>query len=90
MPQMPPEWFLTMQELQRRNELDEEIQKRRKRHSELIEKIQMPGGLDDGERLELRRIIVEHNAFFEELRSLLSKNPLLPENLLKSYESNRD
>jgi hypothetical protein len=84
MPKLPPEAYLTIDEQRDLRKLTAEISVLRSRHAELMKKIRK--GLPDSEKMELRDVIERHNQLEEEQRSLLAKNPLLPENIIKRSE----
>jgi len=86
MPKTPPEWYLTTGELKRLGEVKAEIDAKKRRHADLIEKMKLPHRLSDEEKVELQKVIGEHNALYEEKRKLLAKNPLLPEHFIKDEE----
>ena len=86
MPKTPPEWYLTTEELKRLGEIKAELDTKKRRHAELIEKMKMPHGLNDEEKGVLQKVIREHNALYEEKKQLLGKNPLLPEHFIKNQE----
>jgi len=86
MPKTPPEWYLTTEELKRLGEIKAEIDKKKLRHAALIKKMKTPQRLDDKEKVELQKVIREHNALYEEKKQLLAKNPLLPEHFIKNQE----
>jgi len=86
MPKTPPEWYLTTEELNRLSAIRAEIDTKKRRHAELIAKMKMPHGLSDEEKVELQKVIREHNALYEEKKQLLAKNPLLPEHFIKNQE----
>jgi hypothetical protein len=81
MPKLPPDAYLTIEEQRELRKLTVEIGVLRNRHAELMKKIRQ--GLPDSEKMELREVIERHNQLEEEQRSLLAKNPLLPENIIK-------
>jgi len=86
MPKTPPEWYLTTEELKRLGEIKAEIDKKKLRHAALIKKMKTPQRLDDKEKVELQKVIREHNALYEGKRQLLAKNPLLAEHFIKNQE----
>lgn len=86
MPMFRPEWFLTKAELTRKAAIESEARVVKARHTELVKKMQMPGGLDDDEIHELRGVNARFTKLFDEHQSLLAKNPMLPENILKHFD----
>jgi hypothetical protein len=85
---VPPEWYLTGQDLERLREIVAEGATLLARHRDLVKKMQMPGGLDENEKVELGTVIRRHNELADEHAKLLRKNPLLPENAIKGFENN--
>lgn len=83
---VPPEWYLTASDLERLREIISEGAKLHGRHRDLVKKMQMPGGLDEDEKVELGTVIRRHNDLADEHAKLLRKNPLLPENAVKGFD----
>jgi hypothetical protein len=83
---VPPEWYLTGPDLTRLRETVAEGATLHGRHRDPVRKMQMPGGLDENEKVELGTVIRRHNELADEHAKLLRKNPLLPENAIKGFD----